>query len=271
MYVANVRLNFSNCITLIFAFYSKYHISIFPFIFLKLFPGYQRNWKQFNNSPKWFFAPIILQESPRIHYCCNEGPLDSWFFSGAVSCPLGDGHWQDRSAARAGLKCRTNAAETCPGSWRALLPLTITRDKNTDPRMAGGLVQHGSSFHSSLLLYGPALWFSPPPPPLPCIVICKHLHSHTFTKSPVTSTGTWSCLLISFKLQVTWIAVHGPEEIQSTPEGLVIGSWESQAISKSPVETNVTLNSPVVTIWGCQATPKYHKWQGIGHLELDAT
>lgn len=66
-----------------------------------------------------------------------------------------------------------------------------------------------------LILHTPYLFNRALPCDFPCIVICEHLHRYTFALSPVTSIGSLSHVLISLKLQFTWIAVHGPERIPS--------------------------------------------------------
>jgi hypothetical protein len=176
---------------------------------------------------------------PGIRYCFNDGPLDSgcvehWCFCWCLV------HWEvvtDTMDQTVTFRVVCNAEqmrlEHMPSMVQpALLPLTITEDKNTDT-WAVGKLDPSAAAHLAPHLFNTAL-----PCNFPSIVICERLHSLTFIMCPVASIGCLSHLLIALKLQFTWIAGNCPQKILSPSE-----AWLLRTISEGPVETNVTLNS----------------------------
>lgn len=172
----------------------------------------------------------------RTHYCFNGRPLTLTVGKiGICGGVLSTGRWSlthgSAGAIQSELWCRTNV---CPPQVQpAPLPLTITKDKNTDT-WAVGKPDLRTEAHLA-----PHLFNRTRPCNFPSIVICERLHCLTFIMFPVASTGCLSHLLIALKLQFTWIAGDWPQKFLSS---LVASSWGQRAITECPLESNTTLN-----------------------------
>lgn len=155
-------------------------------------------------------------------------------------------------------KCMLNA---CPPQVQpALLPLTITKDKNRDT-WAVGKPDLRAEAHLAPHLFNRTL-----PCNFPSIVICERLHSLTFIMSPVASIGCLSHLLIALKLQFTWIAGDWPQKILSPSDGLTASSRGQMAITECPMKTSMTLNNPMPLSVHSQDVPSSIDTVGIWHL-----
>lgn len=223
----------------------KYHISIFPFIYQRLFPRYLRNGKHYNNSQRDFFPHFnpflgVL----RTHYCFNGRPLTltEKRVIGVWGGALSTGRWSltpwtswcHPNWIVVQNRCMLNACS--PQVQPAPLPLAITKDKNTDTWAVGKPDLRAEAY------LAPHLFNRTLPCNFPSIVIWERLHSLTFIMSPVASIGCLSHLLIALKLQFTWIAGGWPQKILSP---LAASSLGQIAIAECPMETNRTLNNTV--------------------------